>query len=599
MFATKKIFIIPIITISMFLVAYCFITSINSSKKNNESPLDLGIIYQGIPIQDIILIKNKIYYGGYPSQGVFSFDIKNGENTKIANLEGNVYSLLYYNNNLYVGSYGGGGLYKISLENNEIEDLHFPGDSNYLGDLIESNGLIYGINSRGKFFIYNTNKKIFDKIINLSEGFARLTILSNGIIIGGTISGATLFSYDPKRDKIERLYQFEDDTAIAKLVTDSNDIIWGSTSPGNKIFRFSIKDKKIQIFTHLLLQNNYFYDLALSSDGKIFFSTSPEGLLGYFDPLGKTLSPSIIKNSDYQPSFLSISEDILVGGGYCNNPFVYDIKKEKLKQISFDLPNDNGFPIVSLYADPKNHLLWGGTALNRSLFNFNIKNGSIKKFGNILGIGNIDSLAEIKDELYLGLYSGADLALYDLDKPFMPPKNPKIILEIKPETSRISALIEGNNEEIIGGTTCDRPFCQDASWFIYKNEKILKNVPISGEKIVTSLAKRDNYVLGGTYPNGKIFKINLNNFTLEKIEKIESNNKYLIVGRDIFKSYKDIFASLDNKLIKINSNNFKEYSILAESKSDIITSILVIKNTIYFSTKGGELLKYDLNTNSL
>ena len=166
-------------------------------------------------------------------------------------------------------------------------------------------------------------------------------------------------------------------------------------------------------------------------------------------------------------------------------------------------------------------------------------------------------------------------------------------------TALITVVIEGNNEEIIGGTTCDRPFCQDASWFIYKNEKILKNVPISGEKIVTSLAKRDNYVLGGTYPNGKIFKINLNNFTLEKIEKIESNNKYLIVGRDIFKSYKDIFASLDNKLIKINSNNFKEYSILAESKSDIITSILVIKNTIYFSTKGGELLKYDLNTNSL
>jgi len=521
---------------------------------------NLGIVYPGIAFKDIVFgDNNKLYYGGFPSNEIFSFSLINNQNTKIANLQDNesVQTLLFLDKTLFLGGYGGrygegAHLYKYSPELNQLKDLGSPSINNHITSLVGNNKFIYGATSSGKFFIFNRLTKKFFTHNLPGNGGANLVILSNGKIIGGTTSNATIFSYDPKTDKIKRHYQFDNDIAIAKLVVDMNDIIWGSTSPGNQIFNFDYKTGEVKTFTPESLKNNYFWDLVLVPDGRIFFSTSPKGLFGYFWPEKNKLAPRFFPTPfPYQPVSLAVnSGGLIAGAGFCGNSFIYNTKTGKFKKNILKLFNTKtGFPVTSLWVDSKNSLVWGGTGLNRSLFVYDIKNNLIKKFGNVLGIGNIDSLVRYRSKLYLGLYSGALLALYDLDQPFNPGNNnPKIIEEITPPASRISVLIKDDKGNIFGGTTCDRTWCGSANWFVYSKNNLIKKGVIPNEKYVTSLVKIGNYLYGGTYPHGHVFQIDLKNYTLKSIEKI-GNGKNLILGTNVNNHQKVIIAGIDNKLI--------------------------------------------------
>jgi len=560
---------------------------------------NLGVVYSNVSFKDIISAENgDIYYGGFPSNKLFSFNLYNKQISQVVNLKkyGSIQSLFYIDNKIFIGGYGDGGkLYEYSLDNQIIKDLNLPISSNYINDIVGNKNFIYGVTANGKFFSYDRYKKSFD-IYDLPEkNAARLSILDNGIVIGGTTVNATIFSYNPKNNKIEKLYQFDNDTAIAKLIADKNNLIWGSTSPGNKIFNFDYKTKRVSLFENKLLENNYFWDLTLNDDGKIYFSTSPRGLFGYFDTQKNIFDPIFFKSPfPYQPFFLTTYYNFIIAGSFTGNSFIYDTNNNKSEKNIFKIKeNGVGQPIVSLFADLENNLVWGGIGLNRNLFNYNIKEDRINKFGNILGIGNIDSITKNENLIYLGLYSGAQLGLYDTKT------NKSIILEkIEPKTSRISVLIFDKKEsKIFGGTSCDRDWCDNASWFIYSpKNNILKNNVLDGEKTITSLIKANDYLYLGAYPNAELLKINLKTNVIEKKKKFLEHGKTLILGQTI----KDfIIIGIDNKLLKVDLNDFKNYKILTESKSGKITSILIYKNDIYFSTKGGELLKYNLKKLSL
>jgi len=255
-------YLIPIILIIPLLV-YC--VERKSFKTNNI--VNLGVVYPNGSFSSIVSTENgDIYYGGFPSDKLFSFNLYNQQISPVANLEkhGSIQSLFYTNNKLFIGGYGdGGNLYEYSLADKVIRNLNLPEISNYIGDIIGNKNFIYGTTSGGKLFSYNQTTEAFN-IYDLPEKkFAHLSALSDGTIIGGTTINATIFSYNLEKNLVEKLYKFDDDIAIAKLITDKNDIVYGSTSPGNKIFNFDYKTKNLKLFIISTMRIIKYYSIKI------------------------------------------------------------------------------------------------------------------------------------------------------------------------------------------------------------------------------------------------------------------------------------------------------------------------------------------------
>jgi WD40 repeat protein len=246
--------------------------------------------------------------------------------------------------------------------------------------------------------------------------------------------------------------------------------------------------------------------------------------------------------------------------------------------MSFTLSAKGHYATINKFIYDKNNHSIISIGKDEQIIIWNLEN---YKNSNIINLnkGSLTSGTLMKEKEFL-VCSSLDGSLYFISlgtNTLVDIKNPNVgILQNVYFTTNNSLLILGKSGSI--------------NLYNYQSDRILKKIKING--YITSSYIYENFLFFST-ENYELFKLNLNDFQLELLEKnIHSNsiNNLYIKNNILF------FSSWNNDLLAYNLKSKKIVFTKFLDKDEIVTSINSYKNFIITTSNLGNTYLYDSNS---
>ncbi|RPF54293.1 WD40 repeat domain-containing protein [Aquisalibacillus elongatus] len=501
--------------------------------------------------------------------------------------------------NAYVGTYSNAGLYRYVPGSGELEHLgNIPGESFIWRIASDSDGNIYsGTYPNAKVVKYDPDTDEFHDYGSMVEGqqYARsIDIYKDKAYVGVGTNGPNLVELDLKTGEktiIDLPEKFDDQTNVYDM-----DVV------RNKLFA------RVTGVATTLVYDLKTMEIVDEIEGVDGLDISPAG------PKNNVYMVRGGKLHEYNLNSLELTDtgvDFPRARGF--GWFEFDTKEFPGKTLVTTEWNGNinkynpitgnvevtpgqiaGEPvdIQSLAQGPDGNIYVGGY-FSGGLAQYDVEEDKLTEFK---GMGQIEGMTTHQDNLYMGVYTGAEIFSYDPSQPYEYGTNPQKVFDLKdqeqdrpfaltsvgdllavgtipdygklggvlalydPSTDEytserhvvqnqsIASLASKDDDIVYGGTTVwgglgIEPTEENAKLFAYDvntKEKLYEMTPIEGEKAITSLTFDDEGYLWGL-TSGKVFK-----FDVESQQVVESVELYPMNWDSVSHSWRGGFISFND-----------------------------------------------------